>query len=213
MRRLVFAAILSAIAFTPASRAQVLSIYGTYSPAHLTDAIYKSTFINPSNGGTSMQNTSAWTQGFNVGATVHLFTLGPVKLGLDLRGSPTKTGTPGVADFFAGIKANLNLPSTRLKPYVQVSGGLLYLRTTDTTTEVNAPTPGVTISFTTTGTAYQRVGAYEFIGGLDYRILRFVDLRVAEVGVGRAATSPFGANAESPDHVLLTVNTGVVAHF
>jgi hypothetical protein len=206
MRRLTPIALAFALLpLSPGARAQAFSVYALYTPAHLTDAIYTGTFLP--NGSTVTQNFSAWTNGATLGATVRVVSLGPFILGVDLRGAPSQIGTPGIDDLFAGVKLGVRLPRTPLKPYVQASGGLVDLRTTASTTN------GYGNFYTFIQNVDKTTGAYIFFFGADYPLRRFLDLRVLEVGVGRAAPSPFGSNNGSPDHVLFTLNSGFVAHF
>jgi hypothetical protein len=201
----VLIAIALIAAFTSTASAQILSVYGTYSPFHLTNASYST--INNFDGTTTFHTGEAWGNSVNLGATLKLYNFGPASLGLDLRGSPKKFGNPGASNVFAGLKVNVKLPVTHIKPYVQGSVGRLYLRTTASTTNNYGYGPGVINTFTQS--TDEQATAYEFMAGADYPLAHFIDIRMVELGVARAGSSAFTRIS----HTLLLVNTGIVVHF
>jgi len=201
MRRASLIAALATALFAPIVQGQVLSFYGTYSPAHVSTL---TTAIDLVTGTT--QYASLWTNGAGFGATARILRLGPATLGLDLRGTP-KTGTPAIDTVLVGLKLGARLPLTRLKPYVQVSGGLLSIRNLIATTY-----PANTVS---SSTANENDTAVQFIGGVDYPVRRFLDVRAIELGIGEAQFFNLlgGSGTAPPNHTLFTVNSGFVVHF
>src|SRR5580704_10391612 len=109
MRRVLLALLLLA----PVAHSQAISVYGTFSPAHLsnvqTGAVYTATngYVN--------QTTSYWSPGFGGGITANFLHIGPIRIGLDLRGS-TKPGTAGADSALFGVKVGIHPPVLRVKP-------------------------------------------------------------------------------------------------
>lgn len=191
MRRLLP---LLVLALSTAAPAQVFSAYATFAGTNVSGLV---------NGNTTSgySTTSHLSPGIGGGVTFGILPLGPVHLGFDLRGS-TKPGNDGADLILAGPRLALKLPAIKLKPYIQASGG--YLRTR--TTLVNSPLPaGAQLT--------AQYGAWEALGGIDFPLLRVLDLRLIEVGGGKAYQfSAAGVNG-SFTASLFTVNTGLVLHF
>ncbi len=186
---------LAALLFAaPLAHAQIVSVYGTFAPVRISNLVNGST----STGASS--TTSIWTPGFGVGATFNVIPLGPIRLGLDIRGSE-KPGNNGSDLILAGPRLDVHLPLLRFHPYIEAAGG--YLRTR--TSLVNSPLP--------TGTQETaNFAAYEVLGGIDYRAIPFFDLRLIEIGGGQGYS--FSGSAGSGKNVsLFTISTGVVFHF
>jgi hypothetical protein len=184
MRRLLtlFAALFFLI--PKASRAQIVSVYVTYAP------VYASNVYNGYNG---PAYTSFWASGVGGGATIKFLPLPVVSLSLDLRGS-TKPGTTGVDTALAGIKLGIHPPGLRVKAYVEGAAGYLATRT---------------YTGVTSGSVEDKNLAFEILGGIDYPLVHFIDLRIIEVGGG---TGFYGFdNNVNPN--LFTINTGLVLHF
>jgi len=186
------------LGLVPVAHAQ-FSAYATFSPARLSCVRNgNSSFSTLNNNYTS---TSFWTEGVGGGVTFNVLPLGPVKIGLDLRGS-TKPGTNGADLVLGGIKLGVNVPLVRFKPYVQASGGYLGTRTRDAGGAAN----GATI--------HDRFAVYEVLGGIDYGLVPFFDLRLIEVGAGRGYNvSGTGTTTGNYQVSLFTINTGLVFHF
>lgn len=189
MRRYVLIAALVLFAAAAASHGQIVSIYGTYSPIHLANVQTGSAGSN-----NQPQYTSYWASGFGGGVTLNFLQLPVVSLGLDLRGS-TKPGTLGADTAMVGLKLGIHPPLIRIKPYVQASAGYLGTRTFS---------PSIPVGSTNNGTQV----TWEILGGIDYPLVHFVDLRVIELGGGQGINTGSGGNAS-----LFTVNTGLVVHF
>jgi hypothetical protein len=148
------------------------------------------------------QYTSFWAAGFGGGVTFNFLPIGPVRLGFDLRGS-TRPGTNGVDTALFGLKAGVKLPTIPLKPYIQGSGGYVSARATNVSGYGGANRVG--------GTFSTQYAAYEILGGVDYSVAPFIDLRLIEVGGGKG----YDENGYNTGQVLglFTLNSGVVFHF
>lgn len=179
-------ALLVLVAGTFSARAQV-SVYGTFSPIRIS---------NTANGTTY---GSYWDRGIGGGVTLTVLPLGPLSLGLDLRGSTT-TASSGTDTVLGGLKLGLRVPLIALKPYVQASGG--YLRTRTSVGLGN-------VAGATTNYGY---GVYEILGGVDTAIFPHIDLRLVEIGAGQGKNIS-GPTSGLADISILTINTGVVVHF
>jgi hypothetical protein len=197
MRRLLLATLI----FAPiAAHAQAIAIYGTFSPAHLsnvqTGAVYTATqgYVN--------QTTSYWAPGFGGGVTFNVLPRGLIRVGLDLRGS-SKPGTSGVDSALVGVKVAVHPPVLHIKPYGQVSLGYLDSRTINVTTAAGSTNSSNTVG----GTFGNQYAAFEAMGGIDYPLLGPLDVRIFELGVGRG----FGFTSTNP--TFFTINSGLVLHF
>jgi hypothetical protein len=190
--RFRFLALAALLLLLPSSaRAQLVSVYGTFSAARSSNVVNGNTFgLNP-----TFTYGSYWSEGFGGGATFSPLHLGPLSLGLDVRGS----GSSKADTAMAGIKAGVKLPFLPLRPYVEAAGG--YLRTKIPVTVGLAPA--------TDTTGYY---AYEVLGGLDYTVLPHIDVRLVEIGGGQGSYES-GPNANIPSVSLFTVNSGVVIRF
>jgi len=188
MRRLL---LLAALVFpAAAAHAQIFSVYGTFSPVQISNIPNSST-----------TTTSYWAQGFGGGVTFGILPIGPIHIGLDLRGS-SKPGANGADTVLAGLRVGVKPPLIRIKPYIQASGGYLGPRPL----LVNSPLPAGTVS-------HDEYAMWEILGGIDYPLLRILDLRVIEVGGGKGYDVSGATSTNVPNISILTVNTGLVLHF
>ena len=176
-------------------RAQIVSLYVTSSSARFSNV---ATGSIAATSGFQEQYASFFTSGVGGGVTFNFLPVGPVKLGLDFRGS-TRPGTVGADTAMAGFRVGFNPPLIRLKPYVQASGGYLATRTVNVSTSSAG------------GTFNNKYAAWEILGGLDVPLAPFVDFRVIEVGGGQGIDVLGASN--TPNVSLFTVNTGLVVHF
>jgi hypothetical protein len=199
MRRWLLLALLAPLVVM-CGHAQV-AVYLTSSSDHFSNV---PTGLVSGGGSNQEQYASYWTSGIGGGLTLTFLPLGPVKLGFDFRGS-TRPGTTGADTAMGGIKLGISPPLIRIKPYVEVAGGYVATRTVNVST--NPGSPNQTVG----GTFSNKYAAWEILGGIDYRLVKFVDLRLIEVGAGKGVNIPgiFGA----PDLTLVTVNSGLVVHF
>jgi hypothetical protein len=186
------------LALPLAAHSQAVAVYGTFSPAHLsnvaTGAIYSATGYNE-------QTASYWSPGFGGGITFNFIPTGPIRVGFDLRGS-TKPGTQGEDSALFGVKLGVHPPVLRIKPYGQFSVGYLAARTTNLSTAAGQTTGAVG------GTFSNKYGVFEIMGGVDYPLLGPLHVRIVEIGAGKALFS-FGGN----NPTYFTVNSGLVLHF
>jgi hypothetical protein len=197
MRRIL--PLLLALLATVTAHSQAVAIYGTFSPAHLsnveTGAVYSATsgYVN--------QTTSYWSSGFGGGVTVNFLPIGPLRIGFDLRGS-VKPGSIGANYALFGVKVGVHPPVLKIRPYGQFSVGYLSSSTT------NVSTPAGQTTGTIGGTFGNKYAAWEIMGGLDYPLLSHLDVRVLELGGGGALS--IGGSYKP---TLFTVNSGLVVHF
>jgi hypothetical protein len=180
----------------PSARSQV-AVYGTFSAVRLAGV---DTGVSVTPNGLQTNTDSFFANGFGAGVTLNFLHLGPATLGVDFRGS-VASGTPSAKTLLGGVKLGFHPPHTRLKPYVQFSSG--YLQTLTQYRGTDPPSQTVT----------NKYGAYEVIGGLDYSIRRFIDLRVVEVGAGRTFSPSVQFENSANSATLFTINSGVVFHF
>jgi hypothetical protein len=193
MRRTILLAafvLLSAVGM--AADAQVASIYVTSSSGRFSN-VQTGVISTPS--GYQEQHTNFWTSGIGGGVTLNFLPVGPIKLGLDFRGS-THPGTVGADTAMGGVKLGFNPPLIRLKPYLQASGGYVATRTGN---------------ISGGGTFANKYAAWEILGGVDVPLAPFLDLRVVELGGGTGFNVP--GLSSTPNISLFTVNSGLVLHF
>ena len=197
MRRLLLP--LLVLALSTVAHAQIFSAYATFSGTNATG------LVNGNAGNVTSgyfpTTTTHFSPGVGGGVTFGVLPIGPVHIGLDLRGS-TKPGKDGADLILAGPRLGLKLPVIRLKPYVEAAGG--YLRTR--TTLVNSGLPAGT-------QLTAQYGAWEALGGIDYPLLPVLDFRMIEFGAGKAYE--FSAAGVSGTYTvsLFTINSGLVLHF
>jgi hypothetical protein len=199
MRRSLLLALLAPLVVI-CGHAQV-AVYVTSSSGHFSNV---PTGLVSSGGSNQEQYASYWTSGIGGGLTLNFLPLGPAKLGFDFRGS-TRPGTTGADTAMGGIKLGINPPLIRIKPYIEVAGGYVATRTINISTNPGNP------SQTVGGTFNNKYAAWEILGGIDYPLVKFVDLRLIEVGGGKGMNIP-GISGAS-DLSLFTVNSGLVVHF
>jgi hypothetical protein len=124
--------------------------------------------------------------------------LGPIRLGVDLRGSVLNSNksattylssTDSVRHYAAlgGVRASFGTPLHWLHPYAQISGGY-----------------GRTNAASTNPTVYQNYGQVQAFAGADVQLLHVLDIRLVEVGAGEL----FGPS----NHSIQSVGIGVVFH-
>jgi hypothetical protein len=128
--------------------------------------------------------------------------IGPVRLGVDLRGSvlnSNKSATTGTSSSdlvrhyaaLGGLRAGIHVPFTWLHPYAQISGGYGRLNDESLSGTVN---PRVFTNYT----------QVEGFVGADITLLPVLDLRAIELGAGEM----FG----SSNHSIQSIGIGVVFH-
>jgi hypothetical protein len=190
MRRLL---LLTLLLLTLPASSQIVSVYGTFAPTHVSNVPNGITNTAP-----GYVTASYWAPGVGAGLTLNFIPVGPIKLGLDVRGS-TKPGTSGSDLILAGPRLAVKVPFIGLKPYIQAEGGYLRTRTALAT----GPAPGTTF--------VHDYAAWEVAGGVDYPFAPFLDLRVIEFGGGKGYL--WNDSSSSPRASFYTVSTGLVFHF
>ncbi len=205
-------------ALLPAAAALALSI-----PAHAQFGVYGTVTLNdlsgiqssPSAPSTYTANGTTFpiTYVHNLdplGGTGGVFydfkTLGPVRLGADVRGVITdgKRGAElqaqgsgvRIASALAGVRVVFHTPLPSLKPYVEPAFGLGRSDFGLLVNSVGKPAPVNALE-------------YHVFAGVDLRALPVLDWRVVEIGYG--GLDSFGTGAHN--YPLKSVSTGVVIHF
>ena len=186
------------LCLTVAAHAQVASIYVTSS--NLRSSNVETGVTYTAANGYQDQYTNFWASGIGGGVTVNFLPLPLISLGLDVRGS-TRPGTTGADTALVGIKFGVHPPIIRIKPYIQASAGYVATRTVNVS-NIN-PSPGGNST-----TFSNKYAAYEILGGIDYPLVHFVDIRLIEIGGGKVIL-----NGSTSNPNLLTVNAGLVLHF
>jgi len=156
-------------------------------------------------------NNSVNPLGFTGGAFYDFKSFGPVRLGVDLRGSTAnaKRGAQATSDSsgahiysgLGGIRLSFHTPVKYIKPYVEGAAGIGrsnygVLTNANIYTYVN---PGI-----------QTISNLEYHGyaGVDIPFASFADWRVFEAGYG--GLNSFGNAAHT--YPIMSISTGVVLH-
>jgi hypothetical protein len=148
--------------------------------------------------------------GFTGGAFYDFKSYGPVRLGVDARGSivTTKRGAQAGSDGagtktgsgLLGVRASFHTPVKYIKPYVQGSAGL------------GRSNFGILYPSGTTTAGSGLANAFEYHGyvGMDLQFVPFADWRVFEAGYGALTSS--GNGGASHTYPVLSISTGIVFH-
>jgi hypothetical protein len=185
-------------AFATATAQAQWGVYGTFTGARLTNLKSSPETTNP-----SAVNNDVSPLGGTGGIYYDFLSVGPVRLGADLRGSILTTkrgafinangGGARINSTLFGVRAVFHPPFHSIKPYIQGSVGigssnygLLYGH-------------GVTLR-----------NNFEYMGfaGVDIPLLPIMDFRLVELGIG--GLNPFGD--KSHNYPLQSVSSGVVFH-
>jgi hypothetical protein len=226
----------AAIASTATIAHAQLGVYGNVTVNRLTGQ--QGSPLAPANAGlidctgnqapTCAVNNSVDPLGGGAGVYYDFKTIGPVRLGADLRGTITNSkqgaysfsrgGGTRIYSALGGIRASFRTPIPIIKPYIQGSVGLgrsdyglFTTQVTSPATTVTSPTGGTTIVVpaTLTNEVVRYSGLqYEGFAGVDLKILPVMDFRVVELGYG--ALTSFGTNGHT--YPIGTLTTGVVFH-
>jgi hypothetical protein len=201
----------AAIATTTFANAQ-LGVYGTVSVDRLSGI---ASSPEPDSNNTGARNDSVLPLGGTAGVYYDFLKLGPVKLGVDLRGTLT-SDKRGAYSFYngggarlysglGGIRAVFHTPIRALRPYVQGSVGLARTNYGLLYNEAGiTSTGGITGNSIILHNNFQAQG----FAGVDLRVLPFMDFRVVELGYG--VINPFGATAHN--YPVGTLSSGIVFH-
>ncbi len=196
-------AVLAVTTVLPSASAQ-LAAYGTVSVRRMTSIPY-------TQGSTSYTNGSFDPVGGTFGAYYDWRTFGPVRLGVDARGSIanstkgayTATAAGGhLASVLGGMRASFHVPLIPLKPYVQGSAGLAR---TNFGTDYNTGLASSGVS-NSTGIQLSNHVEYDVFAGADLSILPFIDFRVVELGYG-------AVQGHAHTYPVESLSSGIVIHF
>ena len=204
---LLCTAFATAISLAPFAQAQA-GVYGVFTASRMGNlqSSPAAAFTN-ANGGTK---ATIDVSGGTFGAYYDFKTLGPLRLGADLRGNfESSTRGGGVTavgagahlySVLGGVRGAFHTRYSFLEPYVQVSGGLGrsdygLLR------QVNGTTPPLNGSY-----QLQNSFEYHVFAGADIHLASFLDFRAVELGYGGLAA----IGNSSHDYPLRTVSTGLV---
>lgn len=193
--------LLTTLAFTGlsiAAHAQ-LSAYGTVTVDRLT-GISSSPLRSPG----VVYNDSVSPIGFTGGARYDFKTVGPVRLGADVRGvvmssnrgaeqASAGAGTK-IYSGLGGLRATFVTPIFHIKPYVQASAG------------IGRSNYGILL---TSSNSLKNNFEYHAFAGVEIPILPLLDLRVVELGYG--AMNSLGTGSHT--YPMQSVSTGIVLHF
>jgi hypothetical protein len=207
-RKAVFFLAAVAIVSCVSASAQV-GVYGMFTADQLSNIVSSplppfSSALGPNPDGRS---NSVNPLGGTGGAYWDFMKLGPVRLGVDARGSilTTKRGAyvnfdgPGarIYSVLGGVRASFHTPIAALKPYIQGSVGLGRSDYGLFNNGGSGPN-GIYSNF-----------EYEGLAGVDVRILPILDWRMVEFGYG--GLDPFGTY--SHNYPIKQVSSGFVVRF
>ena len=174
-----------------------LAIYGTFQGQRF-GGITCPSFASPC----ANNNGHVQPYGGSFGAFYDFRDVGPVRLGLDLRGDVLDTNKRGdssaggsdiVREYgvLAGVRGGFRTPIRWLLPYAEVAGGYsrsnasgLYTTTTTVNNAVSPPVTTTSLSFNPE--TYNSYPLFEGFVGLDIRVASFLDIRAVELGGGAA---------------------------
>lgn len=141
-------------------------------------------------------DTSGIRGGVSIGACYMFQSSARVHFGLDMRDEWQGGGNSLLNSYLFGARAAFHI-TDRLRPYVQVSGGVGSTRAPDTTVR--------------TTKAMAKV-----YGGVDYRVTQRVDFRAVEIGFGELTTASdaqYGSTLNYPADKLISFSSGLVVRF
>lgn len=157
--------------------------------------------------------------GIQAGAYYDFKTVGPMRLGLDLRAGDlhsNKSATSaaggnnatGFTDALLGVRGSFHTRYSWLSPYVQVSAG--YARS-------NATLPFGASTVTSSGSYSARTEdnflMYEGFAGVDIHVFPVVDLRPIELGIGNMNRFGSTAAGDGPGSVgVKSIGAAIVIH-
>jgi hypothetical protein len=203
-RKAVF--ILAAVAIVSCVSASAqMSIYGMFTADQLSNIVSSPLPPAPTAPNT-LRTDSVNPLGGGGGVFYDFKNFGPVKLGVDARGSILKTKRGAyvfydgsgarIYSVLGGVRATFKTPIRPLKPYVEGLAGLgrsdYGLRSSNSTGQV---------------TIYNNF-EYQGLAGLDIKLLPIMDFRLVEFGYG--GIDPFGTY--SHNYPIKQVSAGVVFH-
>jgi len=176
-----------------------LGVYGTYSADKLSGITCLATAPSVCSSTGGAVNPS----GLGGGVYYDFKTLGPIRLGGDVRGgvlhsnrsASSVTGGKNATTantVLAGVRASFKTPFAALKPYIEGAGGW----TRSDATEA--------------AHTYDNFAQYEVFAGADVRIFPMLDLRAIELGIGNM--NRFGSGSGTGSVTVKTIGAGIVLH-
>jgi hypothetical protein len=226
-RKVLFFGAAMILGFAGSARAQ-LGVYGMYSGERFT-GITCPTYATPC--GTNSGAVKPY--GATLGAFYDFMNVGPVRLGVDVRGDLLRAdkradssagGTDVIRQFatLGGIRGTVRTPKRWLRPYAEIAGGYtrnndvgLYTFTTTTTTfspQTTPPTAPIiasSISYNPAiNTNYFLVKGFV---GVDIAIFPFLDLRAIELGEGEGFGTPLTSQSVSNSVVVNGVTGATIS--
>ena len=168
-----------------------LAVYGKFDLLHNSQDEDNSSIAN------NLQTTFYY--GGGVGVYDDFLHVGPIRVGVDVRGDVVTGKYSNYRDVLGGVRVAVRIPFLGFRPYVQGSVGAGGTRGTSPLLN------GITSN------SYSTKFTYAVFGGLDTRILPHVDLRAIEVGVGQQTSASDAAGDPKP--TLVFVSTGLVVRF
>jgi hypothetical protein len=192
MKLRLLAAVVGLVVATGAAQAQV-GLYLTPTASRVSTSTADSgpfSFLGAT-------NTSGYFRGIGAGVYYDLPHTNALAAGIDLRGSILRDNGAQLNSFQAGIRVAYKPSGARLKPYVEVMGGV-----------------GSTKS--PTNPLYYSKPIYGGALGADYALGKLVDFRVLEIGFSSLqtiGTGAFGGTTSAPTDSMINFSTGFVFHF
>jgi hypothetical protein len=157
--------------------------------------------------------------GIQGGAYYDFRTVGPVRLGFDLRGgtehsnksatsSAGGSNATGLDDVLFGVRGSFHTRYSWLSPYAQVSAG--YARS-------NATLPFGATTLNSGGVPNPRLEdnfmMYEGFAGVDIHVFPVIDLRPVELGIGNMDRFGSSATGDGPGSVgVMSIGAAIVFH-
>jgi len=167
---------------------------------------------NP-NGTVSTFQGSVNPSGFWGGAYYDFKNVGPVRLGLDVRGgedhanrsaawSAGEKNATEAYSFLGGVRGSVRTKYSWLKPYAQISAGW---------TRTDATEPCVLNRYNLCiYIPYDNFVRYEGFAGADIRLSSFLELRAVELGIGNMNRVGSGTGSDSVG--VKSIGAGIVLH-
>ena len=166
----------------PALAYAQIGIHGAFNYTHENDASANSSFS---------------LYGGTVGVFDELVHLGPVRAGVDLRGTFDTGNQLHARTLLFGPRVAVKIPLIAFKPYGQFLVG------------VGGTSSQAALEAGIASHPYSNKFTYEVLGGLDTSLLPHLDLRVLEIGYGQQNPTD-GSPSNHPATKLVTVGAGLV---
>ena len=195
---------LTSLLFAATAASAQLAAYGTVSVRRMIDIPY-------TQGSTTRTDGSFDPVGGTFGAFYDFRTIGPVRLGVDARGSIVNStqgaytsynaGGGHIGSGLGGIRASFHTPFVPVKPYVQGSAGVAR---TNFGTQYNNGLASGSLS-NSTGIQLTTHVEYDVFAGVDLTILPILDFRVVELGYG-------AIQGNGHTYPVQSLSSGIVFH-